>query len=188
MPEIKNLTAQIIGIVACALIVLSYQCKKNKYLFLVQGLGAAGFAVNFIMLGSLASGFMNIAAVVRMSVLFGGEKFKKRWMYFFLQGLFVSLTGLSLYMSLAGGYDTKAELFKIVLTSFMVMSAMLVSTYVMWKDDGDVIRKAQFFFVSPMWLANNIIVASFGGIICESLNMISIIVSYVRYRKTGFEK
>ena len=183
----KDLIAQIIGIVACALIVLSYQFKKNKYLFLFQGLGAVGFTVNFIMLGAFSSGFMNLAAVVRMSILYGGEKVKKRWMYFGLQGLFVVLTGLSIYMSLAGAEVGSAELIKVILTSFMVMSAMLVSTYVMWGNDGDIIRKAQFFFVSPMWLINNIIVFSLGGIICESLNMISIIVSYLRHGRDGFE-
>ena len=91
-------------------------------------------------------------------------------------------------MSLSGGIASKGELVKVIATSAMVLSAMLVSTHVMWKNDGNVIRKAQFFFVSPMWLINNIIVFSLGGIICESLNMLSIIVSYIRFRKSGFEQ
>ena len=184
----KEIVAQVIGVIACISIVYSYQCKKNKYLFLFQGIGAVGFAVNFIMLGALSSGFMNIAAIIRMFVLYNGDKYKKRWVYYSIQALFILLTALSLCMSLSGGGVTTAQLVKILVTSAMVLSAMLVSTYAMWKDDGDFIRKAQFFFVSPIWLANNIIVFSLGGIICESLNMVSIIVSYIRFRKTGFEK
>ena len=147
-----KLTAQIIGILACISIVYSFQCRKNKYLFLFQGIGAVGFAVNYIMLGSLSSGFMNIAAVIRMSILYNGEKLKKRWVYFGLQALFILLTMLSLYMSLADGFGSKTELLKIISTSTMVMAAMLVSTYVMWGNDGNIIRKAQFFFPNAYYI------------------------------------
>ena len=79
-----DLLAQLIGILACVSIVYSYQCRKNKYLFLFQGIGAVGFAVNFLMLGALSSSFMNMAAILRMFILYHGDKYKKKWVYFFI--------------------------------------------------------------------------------------------------------
>lgn len=195
-----EIIAQIIGIFACAFVTLSYQCKSNRNLYLCQTLGSAMFALNFIllgiaaagdptkMLGSFTSGFMNFISIIRMFILFKGDKYKKKWVYNTIQLLFIGFTGLSIGISFIIGFESKEKIFLGLLTSAFVLVAQLVGTYAMWKNDGTIIRKLTLFCVSPLWLANNIIVFSLGAIICEALNMISIIVSFIRYRKTGFEK
>jgi hypothetical protein len=35
---------------------------------------------------------------------------------------------------------------------------------------------------------NNVYYASIGGFICEVFNMLSVIVSFIRFRKTGYDK
>ncbi len=56
------------------------------------------------------------------------------------------------------------------------------------KNNRKAIRTVRLFAVTPAWLAYNITVFSLDGIICEGFNIISIIISFIRYGKNGFEK
>jgi len=71
----------------------------------------------------------------------------------------------------------------------MLMAAQLAASYSLMFKSGTFIRNMRFFFVSPVWLINNTVMCfTVGGIICEIITMISVIVSFIRYRKTGFEE
>ena len=54
--------------------------------------------------------------------------------------------------------------------------------------DGKIIRIGQASVVSPLWMTYNLIipVPSIGGVLTESINIASVIISLYRYRKTGF--
>jgi hypothetical protein len=58
----------------------------------------------------------------------------------------------------------------------------------MWSRDGRVIRRAQLFVISPLWIVNNIFYASIGGVVCELFNIVSVLVSFLRFSKDGFDK
>ncbi len=45
--------AQTVGITAMCVLIFSFQCKKNRNLILMQGLGGLLFALNYLLLGSL---------------------------------------------------------------------------------------------------------------------------------------
>ncbi|MBQ2826565.1 MAG: YgjV family protein, partial [Clostridia bacterium] len=74
------------------------------------------------------------------------------------------------------------------LVSILLLIAQIVGTYAMWFGDGKRIRTLQLCVVSPIWLLNNILVFTIGGIIAEVFTIASAIISFFRYRKTGFEK
>ena len=69
--------------------------------------------------------------------------------------------------------------------SIVLFVAQIVQTYAMYFMSGSGIRRAQYFFVSPVWIVNNIIVFSIGGIVCELFMMTSALVSYLRFGKSG---
>ena len=69
----------------------------------------------------------------------------------------------------------------------LMIVAYLLFTASMLTESSRLIRITQFAIASPLQLAHNIIVFSLGGILCESFNMISIIVSVLRLGLKGFD-
>lgn len=164
------LVAQGIGIVAMLFNILSFQCKKNRHLMLMLGTGSLLFAVNYLLLGSLASAGFNVVSILR-SVAVVNKKTTATPLFAVVCGLFVLVTVLT--------FDS--------IWTLALLAAMLASTWAMWYKDGAVIRTVQFFFVSPIWLINNIFMTfTVGGIICEVFTIGSVIISFIRYGKDGF--
>lgn len=74
-----------------------------------------------------------------------------------------------------------------VALSVLTFSSLIVMSVVMWRANPGHIRYTQLFVVSPAWLTNNIFHFTLGGILCEVLSMISVVVSFIRYGKDGFK-
>ena len=70
--------------------------------------------------------------------------------------------------------------------SIVLLVVHLVGTFAMWSDNGKLIRISQLFCVSPGWLIYNVAVFSIGGIICEVMNIVSAVVSFIRFGFDGF--
>lgn len=165
------LVAQGIGILAMLFNIFSFQCKKNKHLMLMLGTGSLLFAVNYLLLGSLAGAGFNVVSILR-SVAVLKKKTAAPVLFAAICGLFVAV-GILTYESV---------------WTLVLLAAMLAATWAMWYKDGAMIRKVQFFFVSPVWLINNIFMTfTIGGIICEVFTILSVIVSFIRYGKDGFK-
>ena len=76
----------------------------------------------------------------------------------------------------------KGDVLQIVLTTLPYVS-LLVMSVLMWKEDGKKIRYFQVSALSPAWLIHNIFNFTLGGILAEIFNMISAVVSIVRFGK-----
>ena len=79
------------------------------------------------------------------------------------------------------------EVWWLVSLAFIAQAAGTLS---MWTRNGKTIRVAQLAVVSPFWLLYDALIPtpSIGGILCEVFNMISVVVSFIRFKKTGFDK
>ena len=76
----------------------------------------------------------------------------------------------------------KDSLLQIVLTTLPYLS-LLVMSVLMWKDDGKKIRIFQTVALSPSWLIHNIFNFTLGGILAEIFNIISAVVSLIRFKE-----
>ena len=167
-----ELWGQIISVIAMVAIILSFQCKSNKKLAFVYGTGATLFAVSYFMLGQPSAALYNIISAV-FSIMCLKERFKTKLNFGIIVALFIAAT-----------YFTYENWWSLVL-----MSAVVASAYSMMFKSGKFIRNIRFFYISPVWLINNTIMCfSIGGLICEIITMTSVIVSFIRFRKTGFEE
>ncbi len=165
------IVAQIIGIIAMTFNILSFQCKKTERLALVMGIGSLLFSTNYLLVEAYASAGFNIVNLVR-SASVANKKIHNNVMFGVVCVLYIIVT-----------LFTFENWWTIVL-----LVTQLIATFVLWFKNGAVIRKVQFFFVSPIWLINNIFFAfTIGGIICELFTIASVIVSLIRYGKDGFE-
>lgn len=173
-----NLIAQGFGLLGMAFAFWSFQKKENNAFFILQALCGVMFAINYGMIGAVSGLLFNLAGVLR------GFLFRKSdrvtWKLIAVETAFLLCITVSLVFYTRGALQ--------IVLSLLTYSALAAGTYVMWTGSGKNIRYIQLFYVSPAWLVYNIFNFTLGGILCESFNMISAIVSFIRYGKDGFEQ
>lgn len=163
---------QIISIVAMCAIILSFQCKSNKKLVVVMGSGAFLFAISYLLLGQPSAAMFNIISVI-CSVACMKDSLKNKYVF-----------GVIFILFLVATWFTRNGWW-----SWLLMTAQVAGSYSIMFRSGKFIRNMRFFFVSPVWLINNTVMCfTVGGIICEVITMVSVIVSFIRFKKTGFEE
>ena len=176
-----EIIAQILGMFGSLLAIVSFQEKKNKRFFIEQSLSGFMFFLNFILIGAYPAAFFNLTNVVRGGLLSKmGKNNKKVWILVVICGLYAVCFAFSVVM-------IWGEWLKIWLSAFTFLTLELM-TVLMWLGNGKHIRYGQFLLSSPSWLIHNIFIFSLGGILCESFAMLSIIISFIRFGKDGFEK
>lgn len=169
--------AQIFGICGLLFTVISYQERNNKRFFIKQGIAGLMFFVNFMLIGAFSGALFNLVNLVRGTLLSKNDK--KPWRLILIEVLYTACFLFSIMLTL----DKPFQIFLSALTYF----TLVLMTVFMWKGNGKHIRYFQLAAVSPSWLIHNMFNFSLGGILCEIFCMISVIVSFVRYRKDGFE-
>ena len=176
---IKNILdpIQLIGYVGMLCALVSYQCKKNRNYFLLQTGCAVAFTIQFAFLGSWAGMLLNVFSILRGVIFALGDKCKKRFYLILCEVCFAaSCIASPLFFG---------ERWWI---AFLLLIAQCGGTLAMWTRDGKKIRIAQIAMISPIWIVNNVYYGSIGGVVCELFNMLSVLVSFLRFRKSGYDK
>jgi len=173
----KEIVGQIFGLVGLVIIVMSFQCKKNRNFFLMQGVGSFAFVLNFFLIGAYAGALFNLTNLIR-GLLFANED-KKKWKLALILVLYTACFAFSAYL-------LRGDWFMLFIAALPYVTLLIMSVF-MWMANGKYIRYFQVIFMSPAWIVHNIFNFSLGGILCETFNIVSTIVSFVRYGKDGFE-
>ncbi len=168
---------QLIGYFGTACALISYQCKRNRNYFLFQMCCAISFTIQFALLSSWAGMFFNAFSIMRATIFAMGDKCKKPFYLILIQTGYLACSVISVVF-----FD---ELIWIAVILFIAQGG---GTLAMWTRNGKTIRMAQLFCMSPLWIVNNVFYGSIGGVMCEVFNMLSVIVSFIRFRKTGYDK
>ena len=173
-----TIIAQMLGILGMLAAMISYQCKKNKQYFIFQGLSGAFFSAQFILIGAWAGLIFNAYNIVR-AIAYQSKKAKSIY----------CVVGLEILVVIAAAVSVFAFKEAWWLVSFTLI-AQVTGTFAMWTRDGKKIRISQMAVVSPFWLLYDLLipVPSIGGILCEVFNMASVMISFIRFKKTGFDK
>ena len=173
-----NIIAQVLGIFGMLAAMISYQCKTNKNYFIFQGLSGAFFSAQFILIGAWAGLIFNAYNIVR-ALAYQSKKAKSVACVVGLECLVLTAAMISIFVFKEAWW----------LVSFTLI-AQITGTFAMWTRDGKKIRISQMAVVSPFWLLYDLLipVPSIGGILCEVFNMASVMISFIRFKKTGFDK
>jgi hypothetical protein len=173
-----DILAQIIGILGMLAAVISYQCKTNRNYYIWQGMSGLFFSVQFIMIGAWAGLVFNFYNIVR-AIIYQTKLSRSVLCVTALELLVIGAASLSVFVL--------GETWWLVMLAFI---AQACGTFAMWTRNGKTIRISQLFVVSPFWLLYDLLIPtpSLGGILCEVFNIVSVIVSFVRFRKSGFDK
>ena len=174
----RELVGQLFGMIGLVIIVLSFQCKKNKLFFVMQGTGSMAFVINFLLIGAYAGAMYNFVNLIR-GLLFSKED-KKLWKLILVNVLYTASYLISLVIILGDWF--------MIFISAIPYAALIVMSIFMWMNNGKHKRYFQMTIMSPSLIVYNSFNFSLGGILCESIAIISSIVALVRFRKTGFEQ
>ena len=151
---------------------LSFQLKSNRALFLSQSLGSVMFGLQFLLLGSLSGCFSLLLVIVRNMLLVRYEQCAwVRW-----KGWIAVFSAFCIAILI---FTWNGPI------SILPYLAVQVGTIMYWTNNARMIRLSNLICASPCWLIFDIIVGSIGGILNETILIVSILVSIYRYGWKG---
>ena len=171
-PEIG---VQIVGFVAMAFGIGSYQPKRRVFILLMQLMSSALFSTQFALLIAMGPTapwtglILNLIAVPRALIYAMKEKWswvKQLWLPFVMSAAFITAGILTF-----GGP-----------LSLLPMAAMVLSSFALYLSDERKIRILSLF-VSPLWLVYDFMANSLAGALNEAFIIVSIVIALIRYRQ-----
>lgn len=174
------MTAQIIGIVAMGINILSYQLKTKRSILFLQMIGTTLFAINMYMLGALSGCLLNSIGVLRTVVYM--QRDRKGFPVKAITGAFILMYAVS-YVLVFTIFEKEPSLinFLVELLPLIGMSALTVGAAL----TGTKAIRVCAFVNSPCWLIYNCINFVIGGILCEIFTIVSVILALVRLDKNS---
>lgn len=162
-----TLLSTIFGYAGTLLVVVSFQFKKEHQLFVLQAVAGALFTLHYGFAGDYSGMCMDIMCFLRAFLMASKNPRVKT------KKVLAALLAVIVTLSILSWQD---------LFSFFPAFALVASTIALFTNNGDTIRKTQLFCTSPCWLTYNIHVRSMPTIICEVLDIGSVLVFYLRMR------
>ncbi|MBE6755005.1 MAG: YgjV family protein [Ruminococcaceae bacterium] len=161
----KETIGQIIGFVAMAIIVASYQQKSHKNILTFQMISGLMFTVHYLLLGAYTGAVMNLLGAFRSLVYSNRDK---KWSSSIAWPIVFSIAFL------ISGIMTWDNVF-----SVFPLIAMLMSSVVLWIEQPKINRMLSLP-TSGCWLIYNIKTLSYPGIITEIFVLSSIVIGIIR--------
>ena len=160
--------AQIIGVLAVATFLLSYQMKKRKNIIRVNTAANILFVINYALLGAFEGAATDVLATISSITAYKKDNpFIKK--YFIVIMCIINL----------GIIAIGALLYKDVYSLFPIAGSLL-QTSALWINGEKKIRIVSFLG-TPCWIVYNLSCEAYGPAVGSALIMISIIVAIYRY-------
>ena len=156
-----------IGFLGVALFILSYQLRSNRALFLCHLTGCIVFCVQFLLMGAYTGAISLIVNIARNLLLLKSNAWKWAKSQVTLAVIIVLLLVMTIY-TWAGWI------------SVLPFASVAVTSIGYWTQNAQKIRLSQLFG-SPCTLLYDILVHSWGGAISETISILSIIISILRF-------
>ena len=166
--EIFFIIGQVLGFVAVALAILSYQMKTQRRLLFLKLGNAVVNAVHYLFIGAISGMALNLVSPVKYLVYL--KRNSKGSNDKVIPILFTLITA-------AVGIITWTEWY-----SVFVFSGMVIHAFCMSFSDPQKVR-ISLLFTSPMVIVYNIFAMSISGVVYETVAIVSAVIGIVRYRK-----
>lgn len=163
-----KLFAQIVGLLAVATFLLSYQQKKRKNIIVLNSTSRVLYIIQYIMLGAFEGAVLDVLGTISSVAAQNKDKGIIRK---YLKIVCIAINALIFIVGLL--------LYKNIFSLFPVIGVFL-HTSAFWISDEKTIRKVSFLG-SPFWLVYNLVSCAYGSAIGDVLTMLSIGVAIYRY-------
>ena len=156
------------GVIAITLMVITYQFKKREKVIKTYIFATVGWTIYFFLKGQFTSCILNLIGVARSIVFLQREKHawanSKFWLFFFL-------------VIMVGGTVTTiskwTDIFPLIASTLSTIAYFVLNVKLL---------KLLNMGNSAFWLTNNLINGTYIAAVSDSLSIISIIVSFIRYK------
>ena len=163
-----EILANIIGVIAVSLFVLSYQQKTSKGIVLCNTFSRLLYVVQYTLLRAFEGMVLDLVGIVA-SVLAQKKDtpFIKKYIKFFFIGinLVIIITGLLLYKNIF---------------SLLPIFGVLLHTGAFWLKDEKWIRRVSILG-SPFWLVYNLKSLAFGSALGDVFTIVSLLIAMFRF-------
>lgn len=156
-----------IGFVAVAFFILSYQMKSNRLLFLFQLIGCSIFVIQFGILGAYTGALSLLINILRNVLLLKANVWTWVRSKKTMLGIIALLVAFTIWTW--NGW-----------ISLLPLASVGVTTVGYWTDNAQKIRLSQLMG-SPCTLLYDVLIHSWGGVLSESITLVSIILSIIRF-------
>ena len=158
---------QILGFISFGIAFVLYQIKDRKHLLIVQTLLVTVMGIHYFCLEAYPAMAMNLFGVLSNVIYYRKDVFK--WKY---TPIIVSLFMMSVGIFTASG-----------IWSVLVIIGLTINTYCLSFENTQHL-KISILITSPLVLIYNVIMFSLGGILLETISIISAVIFLVRNLKT----
>lgn len=164
----ETIIVQGIGIAGVVCFVISYQIKSNKGLYIIQMAGTALFCIQFLLLGAITGCLNLVVIIIRNIMLTGFDK----WAWVRWKGWVWITTGVCVVILISTWQGP---------LGLLPFIALVGSTIGYWTNNAQKIRLSNMVCASPAWLIYDACICSVGGVLNESITLISVLISIYRY-------
>lgn len=166
--DYSNIIGQLLGMGAVVLGFLNYQVKGAKSILLIQLITCAVFCAHYLMIGAISAFALNVVGVVR-NIVYYKRNSETLWGKI-CPVVFAVVMGVMGMLSWQNWY------------SAFVVAGLVINTVCLGFKSAHDIRKS-ILVSSPMVLYYDIMAKSIGGVVYESVAIISAIIGLVRHKK-----
>lgn len=165
--DISMMIGQAMGLVAVVLGFMSFQMRTQKKLLVLQTATTIAFCIHYYLIGATSGLMLNLLGIIRNLAYYHKDKpiFSGKKCPIF----FAVLMGLVGLLSWQGYY------------SIFVVLGLVINTYCLSFANPQYIRTS-ILVSSPLVLTYDAFVMSIGGVIYESVVIVSSIIGIIRYR------
>ena len=167
---LNNIPAHICALIGFIFLIISTQVKEKNKILLFQSLFSFFFFLQYILLGVYSAGILNLVSLVRNIVYYKNTNKISTYSIIiltFLVGLICTI------------FDMKNYIFII---SVIPLIINLLYAYSLSKKNIVLIKKV-FLVCSIIWVIYDYFVKAYVGLICNSLEMLSYVMYFIRSKK-----
>lgn len=167
-----DILPQIIGLLAVATFLISYQQKKRLHIILLNTVSRCLYILQYILLGAFSGAILDVLGAI--SSVIAGKKhtaFIKKH----TNAVLVSINACILIVGVIIAFVNKNPL------DLLPVAGVLLHTSAFWISDEKIIRRVSLLG-SPFWFIYNLASRAYGSAIGDVLTMCSIVIAMVRYK------
>lgn len=171
--EPREIIGQILGVIAVGVYFFTYQTKSYKKMMIIQMLTAALFCIHYFLIEAVSAVLPNFIVILRNIVYYNNDK------KFFASKIFpISFAVIMVVLSIFSweGYY-----------SLFIIAGLALNTLFTSLPNPQTIRKS-ILLTSPLVFIYDVFAFSVGGMINETVAVVSSIIGIIRYKKANTEK
>ena len=163
--SVRFIVGQAFGVLAVILGFISYQMKTAKGLLILQSSVSVAFFIHYLLLGAPSGCVLNAVCLIRnIAYYFRDKKF--------LSGVWVPIV-FAVLMAALGFWSWQGWY------SLFVIAGLVINTIAIRFRNPQIIR-ASILISSPLVIVYDAIVSSYGGIVYETVAIVSAAIGLVR--------